>query len=191
MLFRSTGISFNSNPPVQVAGASLVASEGSASVADRNTGALLFYTDGVTVWNAQNLPMPNGTGLLGGSPTLLSSTTAAVIIPRPGNTNQFYIVTIDEQFGGDGVCYNLIDMTLNGGLGDIVAGQKNISLFQTNSEKLEVVPAANGQDFWVVTHDNPGNNFYSFLLTATGFQTTPVVSSVGGNHANEIGRAHV
>ena len=54
-----------------------------------------------------------------------------------------YIVTIDEQFSPNGVQYRIVDMNLDGGLGDVVNNQKNTSLFQTNSEKLEVVPAAN------------------------------------------------
>jgi hypothetical protein len=45
--------------------------EGTASIADRITGDLLFYTDGQTVWNAQNQPMPNGSELAGS--TYLSS----------------------------------------------------------------------------------------------------------------------
>jgi gliding motility-associated-like protein len=184
----SGAISFNSNPPVFVPGAAIFTSEGSASVADRNTGALLFYTDGVTVWNSLDAVMPNGTGLRGGSQALLSSTTAAVIIPKPGNSNQYYIVTIDEGSSGqsaEGLYYNLVDMTLDGGKGDIVQGQKNILLQQTTTEKLEAVPAANGTDYWVVTHNN--NEFYSFLLTGSGFQSTPVVSAAGGGLANTAG----
>jgi hypothetical protein len=42
--------------------------------------------------------MPNGTGLLGGTPTLLSSTTAAVIIPKPGSNNLYYISEWTELF---------------------------------------------------------------------------------------------
>lgn len=185
------GISFLTSPPSFVPGAQLITGEGSASVADPATGELLFYTDGVSVWNAQNQLMPNGTGLLGGDQTLLSSTTAAVIIPRPGSQTLYYIVTIDEQSSSNGVRYNLVDMALAGGLGDIVAGQKNLPLFQTGSEKLEVVPAANGQDFWLITKDNPGNSFYAFLLTAAGFQTTPVVSTIGGTQGNGAGHLKV
>jgi len=185
------GINFNATPAVAVTGSAMVTPEGSASVADKNTGALLFYTDGVTVWNAQNQIMPNGTGLFGGQATLLSSTTAAVIIPKPGSNSQYYIVTIDEQASNNGICYSIVDMSLLGGLGDVVANQKNIPLFQTNSEKIEVVPAANRQDYWIVTHDNPGNTFYSFLLTGSGFQTTPVVSTTGATHGNGSGHIKI
>jgi hypothetical protein len=88
---RSGGIDFNSSPAVFVSGSSISTGEGSASVSDRNTGNLLFYTDGVTVWTAQNTIMPNGSNLRGGAPILLSSTTAAVIVPKPQSTTQFYV----------------------------------------------------------------------------------------------------
>jgi gliding motility-associated-like protein len=190
--FGTTGaVDFNTVPPSFVPGCPISTSEGSASVADRLTGALLFYTNGVTVWNANNQVMSNGTGLLGGTAALLSSTTAAVIVPKPGSISLFYIVTIDEQFNGNGVRYSVVDMTLNGGLGDIVASQKNIFLFQTNSEKLEVVPASDGLSYWLITHDNPGNSFYSFKIDNTGIQTNPVLSQIGGVQGNGAGHMKV
>jgi hypothetical protein len=79
---NSGAIDFNTAPPSFIAGAALSTGEGSASIADRTTGALLFYTDGLTVWNRQDQVMPIGTGLLGG--ITLSSTSAAVIIPKQG-----------------------------------------------------------------------------------------------------------
>jgi gliding motility-associated-like protein len=185
------GIDFNSNPPTFLSNAAISTGEGGASVADRNTGNLLFYTDGVTVWNSLDQPMPNGTGLTGGSAALLSSTTAAVIIPKPGTTSFYYIVTIDEQFNGNGLRYSLVDMTLNGGLGDIVSGQKNIPLLSTDSEKLEVVPNSTCQGYWIITHDNPGDTFYAIELLSSGFQTNPVVSVVGGTHGNGAGHLKI
>jgi gliding motility-associated-like protein len=177
----NAGIDFNTTPPTYVSVNTIQTTEGSASVADRNTGALLFYTDGVTVWDSLNQVMPNGTGLLGGSAALLSSSTAAVIIPKPGSANLYYIVTIDElSFPSNGLRYSVVDMSLNGGRGDIVPAQKNILLFQTNCEKVEVVPAAACQNFWVITHDLD-SSFYAFLLTPSGFQPNPVVSPLVQN----------
>lgn len=184
-------VDFNNNPPINVVGSAIFTQEGSASVADRNSGALLFYTDGGTVWNALHQVMPNGNGLSGGTGQL-SSTTAAVIIPRPGNANQYYVVTIDDGSSGggtSGVRYSLIDMTLAGGLGDIVSSQKNIFLYQTPSEKLEYAPAANGTDYWVISHDN--ESFSSFLLTASGFQTPAVVSNVASGLGNTAGHLKI
>jgi len=181
------GINFNTTPPSYQVGFAIQASEGAASVADPVTGELLFYTNGATVWDASNNPMPNGTGLLGSSSGELSSTTGAVICEKPGSPNQYYLITIDEQFSGGGVRYNVVDMTLNGGLGDIVAGQKNISIYSTTSEKLCIIPNAQGTGFWLITHDLPGETFFAFSITASGINTTPVVSTLGGTHGNGAG----
>lgn len=191
--FGGTGISFNSSPPVQVtAGPALNTPEGSASVADRKTGLLLFYTDGVTVWNAQNQVMENGTGLQGGTASNLSSTTAAVIVPRPGSDSLFYIVTVDEGSSGSGsggVRYSLVDMSLAGGLGAVVTGQKNIFLYQTSTEKLEAIPAANGTDIWILTHS--GSTFVSYRIGPGGLDMSPVVSTVSGDLSNTAGHIKV
>ncbi len=185
--FTSGGaIDFNGNQPVGVSGAAINTIEGSASIADPVTGNLLFYTNGVTVWNAQNDVMPNGSGLLGGS-IELSSTTAAVIVPRPGNDQQFYIFCIDEQFGSNGLTYSLLDMSLDNGLGDIVNTEKNISLYDTTSEKLQYVPNANSDGYWVVTHGSSNPIFIAFEVTSSGVNLSPVISNAGLSHGNGSG----
>lgn len=181
------GINFNTTPPSYQGEFAIQASEGAASVADPVTGELLFYTDGVTVWDASNNSMPNGTGLLGGDPMMLSSTTAAVICEKPGSANQYYLITVDEQGSNNGIRYNVVDMTLNGGLGDIVAGQKNIPIFSTNAEKACIVPNAAGDGFWLLSHDLPGETFYAFAITAAGINTTPVATTLGGTQGNGAG----
>ena len=188
---RGVGINFNTNPPSNSAGSEISTPEGSASVADRNTGELLFYTDGIKVWNANNQIMPNGTGLLGGTSSLLSSTTAALIVPKPESSNLYYIFTIDEQASNNGVRYSLVDMSLDNGLGDVVAGQKNKLLYRTTSEKLELVPTADKLGYWLITHDDLGNSFFAFKITVAGIQSSPVVSSVGATQVNGAGHMKV
>lgn len=70
--------------------------EGCSSISDFN-GNLLFYTDGRNVWDKNHDIMPNanynaGTGLMGDP----SSTSSGLIVPKPGNPNQYYIFTVDE-----------------------------------------------------------------------------------------------
>ncbi|MBK7426422.1 MAG: gliding motility-associated C-terminal domain-containing protein [Saprospiraceae bacterium] len=185
------GINFNILPPVNAQDAAIITGEGSASIADRSTGELLFYTNGVSVWNSLNQLMPNGANLFGGSSQLLSSTSAAVIIPDPGNTELYYIVTIDEQTSNNGIRYSIVDMSLNNGLGDVVPGQKNIFLFDTSSEKLHVVPISDGLGYWLVSHNSPGNSFYSFKVTSTGIQNIPIVSTIGGVQGNGAGHIKI
>jgi gliding motility-associated-like protein len=182
------GINFNATPPVFQGGSPILASEGSASVADQVTGELLFYTDGLTVWDAQDQIMPNGLDLFGGSPELKSSTTAAVIVPKPGSENLYYILTIDEQYGNaNGLRYSIVDMTLNNGFGDVLPTEKNVLIKLTESEKIEVIPAESCAGYWIITKDNPGNSFFAYLLSETGIDFNPVVSTLGGVHGNGAG----
>ena len=79
--------------------------EGCSSISDVN-GNLLFYTDGRNVWDRNHQIMPNGnynngTGLLGDP----SSTSSALIVPRPGNLDQFYIFTVDEPHHNNAWAY--------------------------------------------------------------------------------------
>ena len=152
-------LDFNTLPPSFVNGSVIATSEGSASVADRITGALLFYTNGGTVWNANNQVMPNGTGLLGGT-ALLSSTTAAVIVPKPGSQTDFYIFTVDAFGGPNGFRYSEVDMTLGGGLGDVKIPSKNTLLFAPSAEKVAAVAHANGVNYWVIAHGINNNSYY-------------------------------
>ena len=70
--------------------------EGCSSISDFN-GNLLLYTDGRNVWDKNHNIMSNadynaGTGLMGDP----SSTSSGLIVPKPGNPNQYYIFTVDE-----------------------------------------------------------------------------------------------
>ncbi|MBA4303685.1 MAG: hypothetical protein C0424_05615 [Sphingobacteriaceae bacterium] len=180
---NSGGIDFNGAVPIGAPGAATTSGEGQTAVSDPVTGQLLFYTNGVTVWNRNNQVMLNGNGLAGGDPNSLSSTTAAMICPRPGSSTQYYIFTIDEIFSVNalGLRFSLVDMSLAGGLGGIVAGQKNIFLFQADAEKLQIIPHSNGNSLWVLTHTFP-NIFAAFLVDATGVAATPVLSTLGNSN---------
>lgn len=178
------GLDFNGGQTVVVTTGNIITTEGSSSIADDN-GALLFYTDGITVWDKNHNAMPNGTGLMGNS----SSSQAALIVQQPGSNTLYYIFTTDEQSGPNGLVYNIVDITLNGGLGDVVS--KNNPLINPVGEKVTGCYHANGTDIWIVTHEFYSDKFYSYLLTASGLITTPIITAVGsvngGFSTNAIG----
>ncbi|MFN5842759.1 MAG: hypothetical protein ACK45G_05955, partial [Bacteroidota bacterium] len=90
---KKAGIDFNSNPPVKLTNSALQTIEGTSCFSDPTTGAILFYTNGDSIWNKNHQPMPNGFGL-GGH---YSTTQSAVIIPDPGNNNRYYVFTVYAQ----------------------------------------------------------------------------------------------
>ncbi len=107
----------------------------SASVSNKN-GNLLFYTNGVTIWDNINQPMPSG-DLLYGDVTC-TGVQNVVIVPKPGSETLYYIFTTSAGGGiihpYNGIYYSIVDMTLNNGYGDIVPGFKNIPLKNHNGK---------------------------------------------------------
>lgn len=186
--------------------------EGCTSISDSD-GNLVFYTDGRTVWNQNHQIMQNGdyfagSGLLGDP----SSTSSGLIVPKPEDPTKYYIFTVDEPHHNNaatypnqnndgsvpqdddgfnnGFNYSLVDMTLNTGLGDVDAIEKNIPLITYDpndpeeikykcSEKITAVRAEDCSSFWVITHFT--NTFYAFRVDVNGVDTTPIISTVGPN----------
>jgi len=187
--------SIDFNPPIPSMGTGPIdTQEGVATMCDQ-AGNILFYTDGVSVWDNSNTTMPQGTGLLGH----WSSTQSAIIVPSPGNPDQYYIFTIQaiDFYTNPILSYTLVDMSLAGNgsvgtpLGDVVMAEKNIFLSSPVVEKINAVRKCDGSGYWIVVHSIGNNNFLSFDLTGTGVNPTPVVSSIGINHivtsaANEL-----
>ena len=149
-----------------------------ATVSD-SLGNVLFYTDGNYVYDRTNSYMPNGTGLLS-----MDADQSVCVVQNIWDDNLFYIFTINgpgwpPPVPNGGLHYSVVDMTLNGGLGDIVTGQKNISLLGNSNYPISMTMARhhNNKDAWLIIHNALSNhNFYAFLITSGGIQG-PVVSS--------------
>ena len=172
----NAAISFSSGSPTVIASGAMSPSEGCSVMSDA-LGNLLFYTDGLSVWNKNHVIMPNGNGLMGGS----SSTQAAIIVPLPGSSSRYYIFTTDDFGGPQGFQYSMVDMTLAGGLGD-VAIVKDSMLLGLVTEKVTAVKDPGANRFWILAHGWNSANFYAYSLTAAGLQA-PIVTSIGSVHS--------
>lgn len=177
------GLDFNSGSPVAINGGQLVTLEGCFSISN-SAGQLLFYSEGTTIWDRNHDTMPNGKNLWGHR----SSTQSGIAVKDPGNNNRYYVFTAAAQanigFAGqphNGIAYSVVDMNLNGGLGDVDTTQKNIPLVGPATEKLTAVRHCNGTDVWVAAHKWNSNEFYVYQVSATGI-SAPVISSVGLVH---------
>jgi len=194
---QNAGISFSTTPPTPLTDGQIDTLEGCTTISDA-TGALLFYTDGSTIFDRNHGIMQNGTDLRGDT----SSTSSALIVPQPNTPNIYIVFTVDEPHhynadnpdmsDGDGVnnglLYSIVDMSLNGGNGAVVPGQKNIQLITYDpsdrlenlyrcSEKITAVKSDNCDSFWVITHFI--DTYYSFSVDQTGVNPTPITSQVG------------
>jgi hypothetical protein len=170
MSFQNNGAPILGSPTT-----SLFTDEGSSSISDIN-GTLLFYTDGGTVWDANDAVMANGTNIQGfgyGG----SSVQSSIIIKKPGSSNLYYIFCVAESGApSTPFSYSIVDMSLNGGLG-VVTSKSNI-IFNGTSEKIAATYHCNGTDIWIATHDLNTNNYRTVLLSSTGV-SAPVITSIG------------
>lgn len=185
---NGAGLNFSTGSPVAFGGSAINTLEGSSSISDQS-GQLLFYTDGKTVWNKNNLVMTGGTGLLGGA----SATQSALIVPWPNTEcKKYFIFTVSEMKANTDqtLSYSVVDMS--SGLGAVTT--KNTFLKSAVSEKLSATKDANGTGFWLVAHGfsqsttSVNKEFYAYHVTGTTTATnlvgTQVTSTVGFAHQN-------
>jgi len=172
------GLDFSTTPPIVLSNPSYNSDENSAAICDEETGQLLFYTDGATVWNRMLQPMP---GIIG--KTLASTPTASqgsLILRSPSNKYLYYIFTSDcgnycQRIPNAN--YSIIDMRLDNGLGDITL--LNQRLLDSTDEKVTAVYDSSSCSFWVLFHKLFDNRFYAYRFDGTGVHTDPVISPVG------------
>lgn len=174
------GLDFSTGTPVALTDGQTRTFEGS-SVMCTPDGSLLFYTDGITVWNASHDILENGTELMGAK----SSTQASLIFPKPGDEGNYYIFTSDQVVGPNGIRYSEVDMDMGAG----TVTEKNELLLTPACEKLTAVPHANGTDVWVLAHLWGSNTFYAWLVSAEGVNEIPVTSNAGSVISGDLARS--
>lgn len=168
------GMSFKNGAPTIINDGQINTAEACAVVSDKVTGKLLFYTDGVTVWNGSHNIVANGTGLMGGS----SGTQSALIVPNPANSFEYYIFTVPDLTSGTtptttNMYYSLISVA-NPNCDMII---KNTVLASQVSEKLTGTLDCTETGYWVIAHSVNKSIFYSYHISKNGVDPTPVIST--------------
>ncbi|WP_207632817.1 gliding motility-associated C-terminal domain-containing protein [Foetidibacter luteolus] len=141
-----------------------------------SSGNLLFYSNGVSVWNSKHQKI-NKSSILGKSD--INASTGICYVPFPGDPGKYFIAGIYPNFNETdcGVRFALIDLASN-----TVQQYREFnhsSLPRRFSEFLTVVPHCNGTDYWIIVKGfNQDKNFYSFLVTVNGIDAgqAPVIS---------------
>ena len=156
-----------------------------SNISDRNTGSLLFYTNGITVYNKDFSLMENGSDLLGLNTTINmtqgnTSAQGSLIIPDPGNVNKYFVFSLNTSYG---LRYAVVDMSYNSGLGKVIS--KNTILSNSTNVNSMTSCISNDGGYWLVTQNNAGN-FLSYKITATG-----ISSSVISNQTYAIATAGI
>lgn len=182
---RAIRFSRSNNTPALVTKSAL-GTGGSAVASHPANGDVLFYTDGVNVFDITNTQMPNGFGLAGNN----ASNQPASISPIPGTPNQYYIFSnTATTVAGGNIVRSTVDMQAFGNalfpapaLGDVTS--KNTAVLNNRSEGMLVIPHANGTDFWLITHEFNSDNFSATLIDATAtFPQTVTLNASGTGSA--------
>lgn len=173
----NAGLDFNTTPPSPLNGGQINQPDNCSTISDAS-GNLLFYTNGVNVWNKNHAVMPNGSGLIGHS----SAGQCALVIPLPCSSNKFVIFQVTEFASPGSLNYSVVDMNLNNGLGDVISGQKNVSLGGGWTEKLCAYYNPANNSYWLLSHKWGSDEFVAFKITSTSVATQSVVSGVGSIH---------
>lgn len=138
------------------------------SIQNDSNGNLLFYTNGIKIWN-NNHNIINNTNLLLGDESSLKGVS---IVPNPANSNQYYIFTKAKQGELNGFRYSIVN--LNGSNITINTINQPISVLGYNSgnngalisnESIGVSQHCNG--YWIFTTAFKDSNEYLLVFNLT------------------------
>lgn len=155
------------------------------------TGNLLFSVGGGFVWNRNNQIMPNGDSIYGNgimsNPDFLYSCGSALpnretniaILKSPANPNQYYIVHTDRNCNIlNRAYYTIVDMTLQGGMGDVIPVQKNKVITDSISGgMLAIARAVTCDAYWIILHKKDNKEYWVYKLGESGVSNQPVIST--------------
>lgn len=173
----TSGVSFNSGVADTFSVSHVTSLDYSnASICD-SAGNLLFFTNGVTIFNRNNDTLLNGHDL---NPCVFTSNysvgglpipSADIIIKRPSHHDEYYLFheTIDNNAATqtNTLYLTVIDMSLDSGRGG-VTGIKNFPLYENDTLHpglLSAVRHANGRDWWLIAKKYTEPYFYEWLIS--------------------------
>lgn len=154
-----------------------------ASICD-TAGNLLFFTNGVTVFNKNSDPIVSrllygGTGYTYREGNLFKQSN--IFLPMPNHPNQYVLISLTPSFdyfsfgilpfygAADSLQYSIFDAVGNNGLGSVITLKQHLLADTLDPNSLEVCRHANGRDWWILVGKNHTNLTYRFLLDPQGF----------------------
>lgn len=179
---QDAGLEFSNGMPHAIK-TNMEALEGCASIGD-NKGTLLFYTNGTKVWDRTHQIMANGNNVHGDPnryPTN-STTQSSLIVPFFNESGKYFLFTLSDANTAphySTLSYSVIDISLNNGLGGVIADRKNIFLDSGLSEKMTAIQGDHC-NIWLLVHAYHSNLFKAYEITQTGISPNPVLSVAGG-----------
>ncbi len=150
-------------------------------VSHPQTAALRFIATRNALFDRNLDPMPDGDFDFSTFPysTLEKN---FVVVPFTHDPDKYYVFALSEDFG---LSYSVVDMTLNNGLGNVVAASKNTKVRAKDYPEgvasfIDVVPG-NNCDVWMLMMDGSLDDktykLYAYNISASGINPNPVIST--------------
>ncbi len=145
------------------------------SVASDAKGDLLFFTDGVSIFDRNYTLMQNGAGLNGSTEALQN----AIILPDPNSPNRYYVFTIKNQYyDSTGLFFHIVDFNSSTN-GEVVSKNNILQCPKSVSNRMTWVnDGSDSNAYWIITHSHYEDFYYAFRFSSSGF-SGPIISKTG------------
>lgn len=170
-----SGLDFTTAPPLQLTPTEANASfDYITSICD-TAGNLLFYSNGLEIWNNAHQKMVKQ-----GVQWPWAGYAVPLICPYPGNDSLYYLFGVSDNLHL--LRYLTINMKGDNGLGTIVYPPPPIpfnyatTLLNDASVMLTGIGHCNRKDQWIIAHS--GSSLNSYLVTNAGVSPTPVITAL-------------
>lgn len=141
---QNAGLDFTAITPTSFFNSTIGSSEGSASISNPPSGALMLFSDGFKVWDGNSTL--RASGLFGNQ----NSTQSSLFVPDPASKGNYYVFTADGLSGGNNhVNWGLINTSTWNWTAPPLSTAPTAGFSAT--ERLTAIRHANGKDFWVLT----------------------------------------
>jgi gliding motility-associated-like protein len=146
----------------------------STSISDAN-GNLLFACDGKVIIDRNLSVMPALKN------AAISSDVNKILAYKIPGTSKYYVFYAKQNgIARNSTCtvkYAVVDLLLNGGLGDVVSYDEVVA--SDLSMGFTIAQGPDTEEGWLVTHRNATDSFLTYKITGAGLNKSPVISKAG------------
>lgn len=177
---QHNGLDFNGDSVKYLDNSQIGKNESSSSICDKN-GQVLFYTNGITLYNKYNQIVKNGTDLgFPFNPNETTSRQGTLILKHPDNEELVYLFSSDFRGRSGGLVFSIVSIQGNNDSGEVIS--KKHKLTGAINEPISAVNHHNGRDIWIVCHSFGENYFHLYLLKKDGLVNCSVLNEIGSLH---------
>lgn len=160
-----------------------------SSICD-SSGSIQLYSNGIYLINRFQQIVPGSqdfnadTYTINSHASYLPFSQSILILPAPANSNLYSIFHLSGVIYGNNVQaghlgYSIVDMSQNGGQGQMIQKDSTIINGVLLYSTLNAVKHANGRDWWIIVEEAGTGMFFRALLTPYELQ---IFSKTGGGY---------